>query len=238
MGKTHIGELFFKERVLRLPSPWPARIRITITERHLRLMITGMIVIFLAILGTSLLMQLANSRKSHLAEQNRFSALHGQLVSARIKADFAEARRNGVTPPVLNSAYLLSVLPEGSETEQRVFAVARSTGEIAASVPAEEGLNGKSITAVLSPDFVTDAEINSGEMSPIGLASGEAAFVTLYDLGEFPGSLIVFQRKSDVLSAWRSSVAQVTLLFLVTLFVLIMLGGAFHWQATKAAEAD
>jgi two-component system, cell cycle sensor histidine kinase PleC len=238
LGKTHIGELFFKERVLRLPSPWPARIRITITERHLRLMITGMIVIFLAILGTSLLMQLANSRKSHLAEQNRFSALHGQLVSARIKADFAEARRNGVTPPVLNSAYLLSVLPEGSETEQRVFAVARSTGEIAASVPAEEGLDGKSITAVLSPDFVTDAAINSGEMSPIGLASGEAAFVTLYDLGEFPGSLIVFQRKSDVLSSWRSSVAQVTLLFLVTLFVLIMLGGAFHWQATKAAEAD
>ena len=41
LGKTHIGELFFKERVLRLPSPWPARIRITITERHLRLMITA-----------------------------------------------------------------------------------------------------------------------------------------------------------------------------------------------------
>ena len=47
LGKTHIGELFFKERVLSLPSPWPARFRITITERHLRLLITGMIVLFL-----------------------------------------------------------------------------------------------------------------------------------------------------------------------------------------------
>ena len=116
--------------------------------------------------------------------------------------------------------------------------MARSTGEIAASAPVEEGLDGKGITGVLSPSFVTDAAINSGEMSPLDLASGEEAFVTLYDLGDYPGSLVVFQRKADVLAAWRSSVTQVTLLFVVTLFVLIMLGGAFHWQAAKAAEAD
>jgi hypothetical protein len=64
LGKTHIGELFFKERVLRLPSPWPARIRITITERHLRLLISVIIVLFLVALGSSLLMQLADSRTS------------------------------------------------------------------------------------------------------------------------------------------------------------------------------
>jgi two-component system, cell cycle sensor histidine kinase PleC len=238
LGKTHIGELFFKERVLRLPSPWPARIRITITERHLRLLITGMIAMFLVALGSSLLMQLADSRAGHVAEQNRLSTLHGQLVAQRIKGDFAEARRQGVTPPVLNSAYLISILPEGSQAEQRVFSVARSTGEIAASAPPEEALDGKSITAVLSPGFITGAAINSGEMSPLELASGEEAFVTLYDLGDFPGSLVVFQRKADVLAAWRSSVTQVTVLFIVTLLVLIMLGGAFHWQAAKAAEAD
>jgi len=238
LGKTHIGELFFKERVLRLPSPWPARIRVTITERHLRLMITTMIVLFLGMLGTSLLMQLADSRSSHLGEQNRLSALHGELAAERIKGDFAEARRGGLTPPVLNSAYLLSILPDGANAEQRVFAVARSTGEIAASVPSSEGLDGKNINAVLSPSFVTDTAINSRIMSPLDLASGESAFVTLYDLGEFPGSLVVFQRKADVFSAWRSSVMQVTLLFVLTLFVLIMLGGAFHWQAAKAAEAD
>jgi two-component system cell cycle sensor histidine kinase PleC len=33
-------------------------------------------------------------------------------------------------------------------------------------------------------------------------------------------------------------VTQVTLLFIVTLLVLTMLGGAFHWQAAKASEAD
>ena len=77
LGKTHIGELFFKERVLRVPSPWPGRFRLTITERHLRLLITSLIVLFLLLLGSSLLMQLANSRTAHVDEQNRLSALHG-----------------------------------------------------------------------------------------------------------------------------------------------------------------
>ncbi len=238
MGKTQIGELFVKERVLRLPAPWPARMRITITERHLRLLITSMIVLFLMMLGSALLMQLAHSRSSHLAEQNRLSSLYGQLVAQRIKSDYGDARRLGLTPPVLNSDYLRFILPSDSAAEQRVFAVARSTGEIAASAPASENLDGQTITSVLSPSFITAAAINSGLMAPLDLASGERAYVTIYDLGDFPGSLVVFQRQADVLSAWRSSVMQVTLLFLVTLIVLIMLGGAFHWQASKAAEAD
>ena len=86
LGKTHIGELFVKERVLKLPSPWPDRIRIAIGERHLRLLITSLIVLFLLMLGSSLLVQLTDSRVTHVAEQNRLSALHGQLVAQRIKA--------------------------------------------------------------------------------------------------------------------------------------------------------
>lgn len=238
LGKTHIGELFYKERVLRIPSPWPGGFRIMIAERHLRLLITSLIILFLLILGSSLLVQLTDSRTSHLAEQNQLSALNGEIVASRIKADFAEARLAGKTPPVLNTAYLSKVLPPGALGEQRVFAVAASTGEITASLPQAEKLNGTLITSVLSPDFVTGAGMNSGEMAPLRLASGEEAFVSLYDLGDFPGTLVVFQRKQDVLSAWRSSVTQVTALFVVALFVLILLGGAFHWQAAKAAEAD
>jgi two-component system cell cycle sensor histidine kinase PleC len=75
-------------------------------------------------------------------------------------------------------------------------------------------------------------------MTPLTLASGEEAFVAAHDLGAYPGSLVVIQRKSDVLTAWRASVTRVSMLFVVTLLVLTMLGGAFHWQAAKASEAD
>ncbi|WP_373503864.1 PAS domain-containing sensor histidine kinase [Aestuariivirga sp.] len=238
MGKTHIGELFFKERVLRLPSPWPDRFRITISERHLRLLITSLIVLFLLVLGSALLIQLMDSRTTHLAEQNRLSALHGHLAAQRIKTDFAQAALAGETPPVMDADYLRKILAPEALAEKRVFAVAESLGKITASLPSAEALDGKFITAVLSPNFVTDAALNGDDMSPLLLASGEEAFVSMYDLGTFPGSLIVFQRQQDVLSAWRSSVTQVTTLFIVTLFVLMLLGAAFHWQAAKAAEAD
>ncbi len=238
MGKTQIGELFLKDRVLRLPSPWPERFRVAISERHLRLLITSLIVLFLLVLGSALLIQLMDSRSLHLAEQNRLSSLHGQLAAQRIKTDFAQAAAGGHTAPVLNTDYLRSILPPDALLEKRVFAVAESLGKISASLPLAEELNGLLITSVLSPNFVTDAAMNSGEMAPLLLASGEDAFVAMYDLGDFPGSLIVFQRQQDVLGAWRSSVTQVTTLFTVTLFVLMLLGGAFHWQAAKAAEAD
>jgi two-component system cell cycle sensor histidine kinase PleC len=224
--------------VLQLPSPWPARFRLTITERLLRRLITGMIVLFMLLLGTSLLMQLANSRSGHVAEQNRLSALHAELVAERIKSDFAEARRVGVTPPVISTSYLLGILPTAALDEERVFATVSSLGQITASAPAQKALDGQMITSVLSPSFITDAAINSREMSPLPLASGEDAFVGIYDLGDYPASLLVFQRKADVLAAWRSSVMHVSLLFVITLFVLILLGGAFHWQASKAVEAD
>ena len=238
MGKTHIGELFFKERVLRLPSPWPKRIKIVISEGNLRLLITSLIVLFLLVLGSALLIQLMESRTTHVNEQNRLSGLHGQLAAQRIKTDFAQAAAAGVAPPAVDISYFRNILPADALTEQRIFAIAERLGAITVSLPVTENLDGKPITSVLSANFVTDMEMNSGRMAPLLLASGEEAFVSLYDLGGFPGSLIVIQRQQDVLSAWRSSVTQVTTLFTVTLLVLMLLGAAFHWQAAKAAEAD
>ena len=238
LGKTHIGELFFKERVLRLPSPWPERFRIAISERNLRLLITSLIVLFLLVLGSALLIQLMESRNTHLSEQNRLSSLHGQLAAQRIRTDFAQAAAAGEAAPAINATYLSKILAADALAEQRIFAIAESMGTITVSLPAAKKLDGKLITSVLSPSFITDTALNSGQMSPLMLASGEDAFVSMYDLGRFPGSLIVIQRQQDVLSAWRSSVTQVTTLFTVTLLVLMLLGAAFHWQASKAAEAD
>ena len=238
LGKTHIGELFFKERVLRLPSPWPKRFKIAISEGNLRLLITSLIVLFLLVLGSALLIQLMESRRTHVNEQNRLSGVYGQLAVQHIKMDFAQAAAAGVAPPIVDTSYLYATLPSDALTEQRIFAIAENLGTIIASLPTAANFDGKPITSILSANFITDMEMNSGRMAPLVLASGEEAFVSLYDLGGFPGSLIVIQRQQDVLSAWRSSVTQVTTLFTVTLLVLMLLGAAFHWQAAKAAEAD
>lgn len=235
LGKTHIGELFVKERVLKLPSPWPQRFRLAISERRLRLLITSLIVLFLLMMGGTLLMQLTQSRAAHIAEQNQLSTIYGQMASARLKA--AAAGTAG-TLPTIGSSTLAGILPAEATSEHRLFVVVNSLGQILASAPRGSGLDGQPVTSLLSPDFITELTLNGNDMSPLRTASGEAAFVGMHDLGAYPGSLIVLQRKADVLQAWRSSVTRVTALFVVSLLVLMLLGGAFHWQAAKAAEAD
>ena len=48
----------------------------------------------------------------------------------------------------------------------------------------------------------------------------------------------VVQRKAHALAAWRSDTALTVTLSATTGFVLLILGFAFHWQATRAREAD
>ena len=53
------------------------------------------------------------------------------------------------------------------------------------------------------------------------------------------GQLAVVQTRSDALAVWRSDTTlTVTLFSATTGFVVLILGFAFHWQATRAREAD
>ena len=97
MGKAHIGELFFKERAIRLPSPLPGKWRITISERSLRRLITALTATFLLALCVSMFAQLLQSRGSHLVEQNRLSILYAELTTQKIVAALASDVADGQT---------------------------------------------------------------------------------------------------------------------------------------------
>ena len=165
MGKTQIGELFFKERSLRLPFPFPERLRLAISERSLRRLITTLIVLFLAVLGTALFLQLMQSRAGHLAEQNRLSVIYSQIVAQRIALDYLAAKAERRPAEPMTTSRLIDIVPTNSLLESRVFAVADTAGS--RSPPAcrrrSSWSAGKSITSVLSPNFVTDADQQPAE---------------------------------------------------------------------------
>ncbi|MBC8038351.1 MAG: PAS-domain containing protein [Rhizobiales bacterium] len=238
MGKTQIGELFFKERSLRLPSPLPHRLRLAISEKSLRRLIMGLIVLFLLSLGTSLFLQLVQNREDHLTEQNRLAALYGSVAAQNIRMAFDKPLASGQTTPPMNSDLLEHLLPPDALAEARIFAVADASGRLVASLPLSAGLEGRNIADVLSSSFVSGIAMDGSGPTPLELASGEKAYVSMHALGGYPGSLLVIQTRPDILAAWRASVTRVEMLFMVTLVVLMMLGAAFHWQAGKAAEAD
>src|SRR5947209_5414055 len=57
-------------------------------------------------------------------------------------------------------------------------------------------------------------------------------------LAEGGGQLAVYEARGDALSPWRSDTTLTVTLSATTGFVLLILGFAFHWQATRAREAD
>ena len=238
MGKAQIGELFFKERALRLPSPLPGKWRIMISEKSLRRLITILTALFLFALCVSLLSQLLQSRSSHLTEQNRLSILHAELATLNIVATLSADVANGQTVRPLTAEFLSQSLDAGALAEDRIFVLVDNFGRILASAPATSQLAGHKITDILGPQFITDMDFSTQTMRPFVLANGEAAYVTARQFGKFPGSLVVFQKRSDLLSSWRIGVTRLSILFVVTFLVLTMLAGAFHWQAAKASEAD
>lgn len=238
MGKAHIGELFFRERALRLPSPLPGKWRITISERSLRRLITALTALFLLALCISMLAQLLQSRSSHLAEQNRLSILQAEIATEKIVAALSADVAKGQTVRPLTAQLLSQSLLPGAMAEDRVFALVDNFGQILAVAPARADLAGRKITDILGPRFITDTDFNAQAMRPFVLVNGEAAYVTAREFGAFPGSLVVFQKRSDLLDAWQDGVTRLSILFISTVLVLTMLAGAFHWQAARASEAD
>ena len=59
-------------------------------------------------------------------------------------------------------------------------------------------------------------------------------------IGSAPGRArsAIVHRRADALAAWRSDTALTVTLSATTGFVVLILGFAFHWQATRAREAD
>jgi two-component system, cell cycle sensor histidine kinase PleC len=236
LGKAQIGELFSRERALRIPSPLPEKWRILISEKSLRRIITILTGLFLLALCISLLSQLMLSRSSHLEEQNRLSVFHAQIATQNIINTLSADVAAGQTVRPLNAALLVTSLAEDALAEDRSFALVDNMGLVLASVPS--GLTGKKITNILGPQFITEIDFNAQTMHSMTLTNGEDAYVTAHAFGNFPGNLVVIQKRSDLLASWWTGVTRLSVLFVVTLLVLTMLSGAFHWQAAKASEAD
>jgi two-component system, cell cycle sensor histidine kinase PleC len=72
----------------------------------------------------------------------------------------------------------------------------------------------------------------------ITLPDGTAAFAAVRPLRNPLGLLAVVETASGALTTWRSTTALTVTLSATTSFVVLILGFAFHWQATRAREAD
>jgi two-component system, cell cycle sensor histidine kinase PleC len=238
LTNSRIKELFFRDRTLRLPMPWPGHGGIAVSERAMRKLITLLTALFLLTLAAALVSQLMLSRAQHVAEQGQVSLLQADRVAQTIKVKLLTQAASAQTISGLSQSLLEAAVPQDALTSHRVFLLVAKDGRIVGRVPAAAAAADSQIETVMGQGFVLDAAINAPNMTATTLASGEEAYMALQDLAPFQGSLLTFEKKADVLAVWRGGVAQLALLFGVTFGVLMMLSGAFHWQASKASDAD
>ncbi len=204
----------------------------------MRVLITLLTGVFLLTLAAALISQLMLGRAQHLVNESRFTMLHADRAAQNISLKFLNDIASGKTAPSLSSTLLQASLPSDATSEGRIFMLLDADGKVVARLPEKKELVGQSVATIMASSFVTDAIVNSPLMTSTNLANGDDILLASRDFGAYPGSLIAYQKTSDILSAWRNGVMQLCLLFAVTFLVLMMLAGAFHWQAAKASDAD
>ena len=218
--------------------PWPGHAGFSVSERAMRKLITVLTALFLLTLAAALISQLLLNRAQHLADQGEVSLLQTDRVAQNLKVKLLGDAASGKTIASLSQSLLEQAVASDAMGVNRVYLLLSTDGRVVGSIPANPSYLGLNIDKVMGAGFVIDTAVNAPNMLPTKLANGDDALIASRDLSPFPGSLLSYQKKSDVLSVWRNGVMQLAVLFAVTFLVLMMLSGAFHWQAAKASDAD
>ncbi len=175
-------------------------------------------------------------------EQRRQVVSDSKQVIAALADHFAAAldhpARDGKSHLPRISDAVDQALPEWAAGAGRRIILADADGTIVAAVPSDPQMLGRGILDVLGPlQPLTTMGVAAGTRE-IMLAGGVAAFAAVRALKNPVGLLAVIQDRNDALADWRSTTALTVTLSATTGFVVLILGFAFHWQATRAREAD
>jgi two-component system cell cycle sensor histidine kinase PleC len=236
LQRTHIRELFVRERGLHLPIP--GLHGIALSEKALGKLITALTAVFLVALALAISQQLYKNRQQHLADNTAQTLLHADYAALNLRALSKSLQAAGSTQSILSQSALEGALAPDAAHVERIFLLVDGSGQIAAAVPVGMARASAQLTDLVPASFFAAVAVNARRMAPTSLKDGSNIFAASRDLGQYPGNLIVLQKSEGIFRDWQSGALRLGTLFGVTLFVLSLLAGAFHWQSARAEEAD
>ncbi len=212
----------------------PAYRRLLSAEPLLRRAVPVLIVAFMVTICIGAAVQVLEHRRQVVVESTRTI----QALADHLANELDRPPREPHSRVARSSEALERALPAWAAGGARRILIADADGKIIAGVPSEPLAVGRNILDVLGPSQpLTTFGADAGTLE-IMLADGEAAFATVRALKNPVGLLAVIQGRDDALENWRSTTALTVTLSATTGFVVLILGFAFHWQATRAREAD
>jgi two-component system cell cycle sensor histidine kinase PleC len=212
----------------------PAYQRLVTAEPLLRRAVPVLIVAFMLTICVGAAVQVLDHRRQVVFEATRTT----EAVADHLASTFNRQTRDGQQSLPRTSDALAHAVPAWAADAGRRVLVADSDGVIIAMSPPDPEALGRHILDVLgSAQPLTTFGAAAGTME-ISLPDGDDAFATVRALRNPLGMLAVVQPRSQAMVSWRSTTALTITLSATTGFVVLILGFAFHWQATRAREAD
>jgi two-component system cell cycle sensor histidine kinase PleC len=211
----------------------PAYRRLLTAEPLLRRAVPLLIIAFLATICVGAGTQIVDHRRQTLTETIRTLEAATAIGAERLlrSPDQAEAARRP-------HEFLAKALPAWATTGGRRFLLANPDGVIIATLPSADGVIGARLIDLLGPIQPLTTFGASAGVLEISVPNAARSLATVHMLNAPFGQIAGIQSISDALSPWRSITTLTITLSATTGFVVLILGFAFHWQATRAREAD
>ncbi len=210
----------------------PAYRRLLTAEPALRRAVPALIVAFLLTIGVGAIVQILDHRRHALSEAIREIEIVAEMVAERF-----ERLSAGALPGVAARDLLDRTISSHVTALGRRVILSNADGVVTATVP-PGGPVGRRLLEVLGPEQPLTILGASAGVLEIALPDDRRVLATVRTLPGNKGQITVFQPLADALARWRSDTTLTVTLSATTGFVLLILGFAFHWQSTRAREAD
>jgi two-component system cell cycle sensor histidine kinase PleC len=210
----------------------PAYRRLLTAEPLLRRAVPVLIIAFLATICVGAVVQLLDHRRQTLSDMVAKLDILADLAAQQLQQSAS------LMSPAQVQQMLARSLPAWAGTGGRRFLVTNPNGIIIAASPGAEAAIGRSLLDVLGTSQpLTTFGAGAGVLD-ITLPDESRALATVRQLNEPFGQIAAVQSRTGALAPWHSLATLTITLSATTGFVVLILGFAFHWQATRAREAD
>ncbi|MGU3493295.1 PAS domain-containing sensor histidine kinase [Xanthobacteraceae bacterium A53D] len=207
----------------------PAYQRLLEAEPFLRKIVPALIVTFLLVLGIGAAVQVHGHRQAVLD-----NAKDDLSLLSLATAESLNHRLNG-TPGNLAGALTAALPPRATLNGRRVY-ITDPAGRIIAAEPASAP-RAATLADLMDPSQPLTVFAERAGVLEIPLGQ-DTALATVRNLNPPMGQIVYIQPMSRALTAWSDSTTLTITLFTTTGAVLLILGFSFHWQASRAREAD
>ncbi len=210
----------------------PAYRRLLTAEPALRRAVPALIIAFLITIGVGAVVQVLDHHRQALSDAIRDLDNVADFVSERFDRMAGAEKGDTTRRDLLERALSIQSVALG-----RRILLSNADGIITATAPSGGPIGNRLVDIIGDAPPLTILGASAGVLE-ISLADGNVALATVRNLPAAHGQLTMFQLRSDALAPWRSDTTLTVTLSATTGFVLLILGFAFHWQATRAREAD